>query len=349
MLHEAEIRDMAARGMTRKQMSELLGMSYSRVSTICTELGLKTKRPPSVVRPRREGLCDRNAEIISRRKAGLSYKEIAASMGLSYSVVAEVSRTSGLGLHQDEQRTKTREVTRMVRLAGFEYVGGYTSTHAPIRVRCPVCGTEFDRLYSIFRAVANHTWRWANECPGCKQTEAAKRQEQKDNAKREAQKQRAADRKKKQADLKSRAVMNETERRLANHVCKACGRSFCQAVTGYNSTVYCSEECQKQFYYRTHERARLGRMLNKKHDKGITLRKLYDRDGGICYLCGKPCDWHDCTRGGGAFIAGPSYPTVDHVVPLSRGGLHVWANVRLCCKRCNELKGWRTPPSVEEK
>ena len=32
-------------------------------------------------------------------------------------------------------------------------------------------------------------------------------------------------------------------------------------------------------------------------------------------------------------------PELDHIVPLSRGGDHVRANVRLLCRLCNRLKG----------
>jgi hypothetical protein len=33
----------------------------------------------------------------------------------------------------------------------------------------------------------------------------------------------------------------------------------------------------------------------------------------------------------------------DHVTPLSRGGVDAWKNVVTACRRCNNLKAWRTP------
>jgi 5-methylcytosine-specific restriction endonuclease McrA len=30
--------------------------------------------------------------------------------------------------------------------------------------------------------------------------------------------------------------------------------------------------------------------------------------------------------------------TIDHVVPMSKGGLHVWGNVQCACQRCNASK-----------
>lgn len=61
---------------------------------------------------------------------------------------------------------------------------------------------------------------------------------------------------------------------------------------------------------------------------GITLSKLIKRDGGICQICGLPCF---C---GGDYLA-DLYPTIDHIVPLSKGGGHTWNNVQLAHRVCN--------------
>ena len=52
-------------------------------------------------------------------------------------------------------------------------------------------------------------------------------------------------------------------------------------------------------------------------------------------------DEHRCQYCGGTFPAGEL--SVDHVVPLSRGGRTCWSNVVCACRRCNRMKGWRTP------
>lgn len=41
---------------------------------------------------------------------------------------------------------------------------------------------------------------------------------------------------------------------------------------------------------------------------------------------------------GDTFIAGNMYPSIDHVRPLSRGGLHEWGNVKLAHRICNSIK-----------
>jgi 5-methylcytosine-specific restriction endonuclease McrA len=35
--------------------------------------------------------------------------------------------------------------------------------------------------------------------------------------------------------------------------------------------------------------------------------------------------------------------TLDHVLPIYRGGKTSWTNVVACCQRCNQVKGGRTP------
>lgn len=38
--------------------------------------------------------------------------------------------------------------------------------------------------------------------------------------------------------------------------------------------------------------------------------------------------------------------TIDHVVPLSKGGRHEWTNVVAACSSCNNIKGSRAPEEV---
>lgn len=58
---------------------------------------------------------------------------------------------------------------------------------------------------------------------------------------------------------------------------------------------------------------------------------VFERDGWTCYLCGLPVQ-----RGVSAFD--PDSATVDHVVPLSRGGEHSVRNARTAHLRCNSAK-----------
>lgn len=65
---------------------------------------------------------------------------------------------------------------------------------------------------------------------------------------------------------------------------------------------------------------------------GITIHKLIKRDGLNCALCGLPC------YPGGDYQA-DLYPTIDHIIPISKGGGHTWDNVQVVHRRCNLNKG----------
>ena len=57
----------------------------------------------------------------------------------------------------------------------------------------------------------------------------------------------------------------------------------------------------------------------------LTRRAVLARDAWACQYCGASAE------------------NLDHVLPRSRGGLHVWENVVAACRRCNAKKMDRTP------
>lgn len=76
------------------------------------------------------------------------------------------------------------------------------------------------------------------------------------------------------------------------------------------------------------KRARKARVPNEV----VEPVRVFARDGWICQICGQPVD-----RSVG--FPHPASPSVDHIVPLSRGGPHVYANVQTSHLRCNLRKG----------
>ncbi len=58
----------------------------------------------------------------------------------------------------------------------------------------------------------------------------------------------------------------------------------------------------------------------------VNRREVFRRDHHRCQYCGATRDL-----------------TIDHVLPLSRGGGHTWENVVAACQSCNQRKGNRTP------
>lgn len=74
--------------------------------------------------------------------------------------------------------------------------------------------------------------------------------------------------------------------------------------------------------------------FNNDFDKSITLRAVRERDNDICQICGLMVNDKDIENG----HIKRMYPTVDHIIPLSKGGSHTWDNVRLAHMSCNAGK-----------
>lgn len=66
-------------------------------------------------------------------------------------------------------------------------------------------------------------------------------------------------------------------------------------------------------------------------DNSVTLKNVFDKYNGICQCCQKQLNF-DCDS------KGNDYPSIDHIVPLSKGGYHEWDNVQLLCRHCNDKK-----------
>lgn len=64
------------------------------------------------------------------------------------------------------------------------------------------------------------------------------------------------------------------------------------------------------------------------------IRQLINKHGGRCTCCGESVVINDETH--------PRYATIDHVMPLSKGGLDVISNMTLLCLECNGKKGAST-------
>ncbi len=72
-----------------------------------------------------------------------------------------------------------------------------------------------------------------------------------------------------------------------------------------------------------------------RHAPPWTRRALLARDHYTCAYCGRRA-----VSGGELTMA---ELTVDHVIPLSRGGKSSWLNTVCACQRCNLRKGSRLP------
>lgn len=66
----------------------------------------------------------------------------------------------------------------------------------------------------------------------------------------------------------------------------------------------------------------------------INRAAVWERDGGVCHICGQQCEpgnWH-----------------MDHIHPIARGGAHVMANVAVSHPRCNRRKFTKLVSELQE-
>lgn len=115
--------------------------------------------------------------------------------------------------------------------------------------------------------------------------------------------------------------------------CPRCHKQF--RATRPNQT-YCSQACRNAAHWQRHDDEK--RANTDGPIEEITLREIYDRDRGRCYICGGRTDWNDYRIVSGFKVVGPHYPSRDHVIALHNGGTHTRENIRLACWSCNSLK-----------
>jgi len=118
--------------------------------------------------------------------------------------------------------------------------------------------------------------------------------------------------------------------------CTSCAIAFTILTRTNEEQHYCSELCQRRHYrkIRRHtEREKTTRAFRRKlraRRGKVSLRAQFEKFKGVCQLCGcvtemlKEFAWHQAT--------------VDHIVPLSKQGLHVEDNLQLACMACNSKK-----------
>lgn len=143
----------------------------------------------------------------------------------------------------------------------------------------------------------------------------------------------------------SHYVVNKRLRKMGIHrgkgtsatrkaVCIRCGKTF---VTTTHNQEFCSDTCCSAI--RAQRRNDTIRAQANGEVENISLREVYERDKGRCYICGRKTDWNDYYFVNGWRANGPRYPTREHVVAIHNGGTHTRDNVRLACFECNTKKG----------
>lgn len=219
---------------------------------------------------------------------------------------------------------------------GFGYIGGYKQGGSIIQVSHLICGRIFERRSDYFR-------RYGYRCPFC-EAEERKQERRQEELTRKAEAE----------EKKTIRLLEKTKKHDARldelHICSICGKEY--SIREYMKSTgtryerdsgFCSAECRDQKKRLTKHLGRKGdrnhrqraRKFGCTYERGITLRKVVDRFGLTCSLCGEPCDWNDHSW---SEYCGPLYPSIDHIVPLCKGGNHDWSNVQVAHIICNSKK-----------
>lgn len=309
------------KGMTAKEISEVVNCH------IQLPYGVARRYGKTIAKANISALIEYDEQIRYGVSIGKTHREIADAIGSNRESVAYYCKTRNLKTpkdleaqvyHRRHSDDYIRESVTGTSGGLLEYVSGYTRKEDPIIVRCLVCGNEFKR------AAQGILYKGSIKCPCCEGL-----RKEKEKKERQAEQERRAEVFLKSQHNKAVALFIDSLKNL--NACPVCGKTI-------SKKKYCSQECRKKATNKRHDVRRRAKIQQAMVDRDITVEGLYKRDKGVCYLCGGKCDYEDYVVRDGAFITGDWYPSIDHVVPLAKGGKHSWSNVRLAHFRCNTIK-----------
>ncbi len=170
-------------------------------------------------------------------------------------------------------------------------------------------------------------------CPDCGSKYAANRSSQKESrllseiAKRKAKRMAKA-----QARLDVAAAGISGGGVFAYGRCEGCNEDFMAWGSHVDGLTFtCSTRCQRR------RNKAIG--FNRRNVAYPHWCKVANATGSMdCWLCGFPTDPSDFVQKD-YFIVGPEYPSVDHIIPVSKGGTGEMTNLKIAHMMCNSLRG----------
>lgn len=260
-------------------------------------------------------------DVIRLREDNRGYKEIAKLTGLDRDKVRAICLRAGLGGRRGSARPEFRQ-EKTCRWCGKTFI----ATHGNQKYCSPECRQQYVEDKKLGEKQSSE-----KTCPVCGTVFTVNSSSHKYCSERCQRK--AAYAKKKGIALS----------RAGEKICPVCKTPF---ITTNAHKIFCSKRCQRivnRYKYGDCDRSlRYDERLRKctTIDKYISLRALILRDNNTCAICGGKCDLYDYSvTEHGSILAGPNHPSIDHIVPLSKGGQHTWANIQLAHRRCNTQKG----------
>jgi 5-methylcytosine-specific restriction endonuclease McrA len=85
--------------------------------------------------------------------------------------------------------------------------------------------------------------------------------------------------------------------------------------------------------YKSKVNGRFRKRLGARYVEDVDRRELYETYGGICAICEEPLKFREMT--------------IDHIIPLSAGGEHSYANTQPTHGLCNHIKDSYPMESVD--
>ena len=129
---------------------------------------------------------------------------------------------------------------------------------------------------------------------------------------------------------------NAGKPKVTIRICVSCNKTF-ERPYGRGSVKTCSIKCSKdnarvsdRDSSRQAKYARKARMRAVKCEK-VAPKSIFERDQYCCGICGDKT--LSCEK-----VPHPLAPTLDHIVPLSKGGSHTAGNLQCAHFRCNSKK-----------
>lgn len=271
--------------------------------------------------------CTIVEEIIQLRKQNISMNVIANELGITRTTVRYHCRKNGLsGILADNPKVERSFEMFLANIEKnhsdrVEYVSGFINTEKPVVVRCKTCSHEFKRAAQFARKKKKVS------CPCCIKIKKPKvKPKPKSNDKVYLLRKSIL-----RTVIKPKTTLKEV------HILK-CDECNCTFGTTRKRKL-CSKACNNRRDNRLKELRKRKARANGKVDYSISIEKIIQKEKNVCYLCGGQCDSTDFTIDDrGSFIVGKNYPSIEHVVAISKGGTHTWDNVKLAHHYCNSIK-----------
>lgn len=114
-----------------------------------------------------------------------------------------------------------------------------------------------------------------------------------------------------------------------------------ERIRGLDNARYQRDKAKRIELATQHAQVRRARILGREVDQGITvlrLRKLY---GDACPYCTQTMTFTPGKRGD----YNPLRASIEHLMPISKGGTHTWDNCILACLGCNLSRGNGAQPT----